>query len=135
MNKVIVKTTGDFQLMDPQTQALIPVDGNSESIPKTAFIEERLRLGQLELVSEQEVTEPSDEVTLPASTRGEWPEGSPTDDSEELVRLAASDRDMAAETEAMTSKTKVSAKPAEGSGGQKASEGARTGGRTKSDDA
>jgi hypothetical protein len=143
MNKVTVKTTGDFQLQDPQQlDKLIPVGEESEELIKTPFIEERVRLGQLEIVSESESNEPSTEVTLPASKRGEWPEGSASADRDEVARLAASDRDMAEEAKAMTSpepkaeKAKTAdRKPAEGAGGAARVEGGRTAGRTKSDNA
>lgn len=158
MDKVVVKTTGDFQLQDPQTSQIVPQDGESEEILRTAFIDERIRLGQLEVVKEIQQDEASTTPTLPSSKFGDWADGSGPLPREEQAVLDASDRDMAKEIEASTMKDQEidtrnlsgattdapkvpgqddgsEQKQAEGSGGAKKSEGGRTGGRTKSDDA
>jgi len=53
MKMVIAETTGEFMLLDPQSGKEIPSDGpTSEPVPLTAFLQDRVDIGQVEILEE-----------------------------------------------------------------------------------
>jgi hypothetical protein len=51
MNKITVQTTGNFMLVDPTNRCEIAARGPS-TVPHTAFVTERIELGQLEIIGD-----------------------------------------------------------------------------------
>lgn len=96
MSKLItVETTGDFMLRDPNTGIYIPHDSPSDPLEPTAFIRERIELGQLKIIKGKLDGEaPPADLTPPIAPAG------PTDEEVAAAAEAAAEAAALAEAEA-----------------------------------